>query len=103
MIAPKNGPVSCRGKLPQNLHWRAAQDLHNNYKHEHRLATIGSNACQDRANSVRSIIAPRVEKMPGKDSGAADWFEAELADTLDEDYELELSEPALSMEIRKIY
>ena len=25
-----------------------------------------------------------------------DWLEAELADTLDEDYELELSEPALS-------
>lgn len=32
-----------------------------------------------------------------------DWLEAELADTLDEDYELELSEPALSEEIRKIY
>ena len=27
---------------------------------------------------------------------------AELADTLDEDYELEISEPALSLEIRKI-
>ncbi len=25
-----------------------------------------------------------------------DWLEAELADTIDEDYELELSEPALS-------
>ena len=37
----------------------------------------------------------------GKDSGAADWFEAELADAIDEDYEL--SELALSMEIRKIY
>ena len=24
----------------------------------------------------------------GKDSGAADWFEAELADAIDEDYEL---------------
>ncbi|TDL86974.1 polyphosphate kinase 2 [Meridianimarinicoccus aquatilis] len=34
---------------------------------------------------------------------ARDWLEAELADTLDEDYELELSEPALSLEIRKIY
>ena len=34
---------------------------------------------------------------------AADWLKAELADTLDEDYELELSEPALSMELRKIY
>ncbi|OSP56646.1 polyphosphate kinase 2 [Pseudoruegeria sp. SK021] len=32
-----------------------------------------------------------------------DWLAAELADTLDEDFELELSEPALSMEIRKIY
>jgi hypothetical protein len=28
---------------------------------------------------------------------------AELEDTLDEDYELEISEPALSMELRKIY
>ena len=36
-------------------------------------------------------------------SDAQDWLEAELADTLDEDYELELSEPALSEEIRKIY
>jgi polyphosphate kinase 2 (PPK2 family) len=33
----------------------------------------------------------------------ADWLKAELADTLDEDYELELSEPALSLELRKIY
>ncbi len=32
-----------------------------------------------------------------------DWLEAELEDTLDEDYELELSEPALSLEIRKVY
>ncbi|MAW86442.1 MAG: polyphosphate kinase 2 [Phyllobacteriaceae bacterium] len=37
------------------------------------------------------------------DSGARDWLEAELADTLDEDYELELEDAALSMEIRKIY
>ncbi|MCV6586536.1 MAG: polyphosphate kinase 2 [Marinibacterium sp.] len=36
-------------------------------------------------------------------SAAQDWLAAELADTLDEDYELEISEPALSMEIRKIY
>ena len=36
-------------------------------------------------------------------SGAKDWLEAELEDTLDEDYELELSEPALSLEIAKIY
>jgi polyphosphate kinase 2 len=32
-----------------------------------------------------------------------DWLVAELADTLDEDYELEISEPALSMELRRIY
>ena len=32
-----------------------------------------------------------------------DWLEAELMDTVDEDVELELSEPALSMEIRRIY
>src|SRR5262245_9045264 len=32
-----------------------------------------------------------------------DWLEAELADSLDEDYELELSEPALSEELGKIY
>ena len=38
------------------------------------------------------------DKTPG-----ADWLEAELADTLDEDYELELSEPALSLELRRIY
>ena len=39
-----------------------------------------------------------------KDDGKGhDWLEAELADTIDEDYELELSEPALSTEIRKVY
>lgn len=38
-----------------------------------------------------------------QNSQEMDWLEAELADTLDEDYELEISEPALSMEIRKIY
>ena len=32
-----------------------------------------------------------------------DWLEAELEDLLDEDYELEISEPALSMELRRIY
>ena len=47
-------------------------------------------------------MSKEMEKL-SKDNGAADWFEAELADALDEDYELELSEPALSMEIRKIY
>jgi polyphosphate kinase 2 len=34
---------------------------------------------------------------------ADDWLKAELADTLDEDFELELSEPALSEAIQKIY
>lgn len=38
-----------------------------------------------------------------RDTGAMDWLEAELADTFDEDFELELSEPALSLELRKIY
>ncbi|MET0043900.1 MAG: polyphosphate kinase 2 [Candidatus Thiodiazotropha sp. 6PLUC3] len=32
-----------------------------------------------------------------------DWLRAELEDALDEDYELEMSEPALSMELRRIY
>ena len=39
----------------------------------------------------------------GDNESAADWLEAELADALDEDFELEMSEPALSMEIRRIY
>jgi len=34
---------------------------------------------------------------------ADDWLEAELAETLDEDIELELSEPVLSEAVRKIY
>ncbi len=38
-----------------------------------------------------------------RDSGATDWLEAELADTFDEDIELELSEPALTLEMRRIY
>ncbi len=37
------------------------------------------------------------------DNGHNDWLAAELADTLDEDFELQLSEPALSVEIRKSY
>ena len=38
-------------------------------------------------------------------SGAVtkDWVEEELADLLDEDYELELSEPAMSLALREIY
>ena len=42
-------------------------------------------------------------EMDEPDAGGQDWLEAELADTLDEDFELELSEPALSLEIRRIY
>src|SRR5262249_10920406 len=40
---------------------------------------------------------------PHSDLAGMDWLEAELADALHEDYELELSEPALSEEIRKVY
>ncbi|MFV0386952.1 MAG: polyphosphate kinase 2, partial [Paracoccus sp. (in: a-proteobacteria)] len=32
-----------------------------------------------------------------------DWLEAELQDTLDEDFEIELEDAILSTEIRKIY
>jgi polyphosphate kinase len=35
--------------------------------------------------------------------GSIDWLEAELADTLDEDYELELDDPALSKAIAGVY
>jgi polyphosphate kinase 2 (PPK2 family) len=38
-----------------------------------------------------------------KKSEGMDWLEAELEDTLDEDYELEMSEPAFSIELHKIY
>jgi len=44
--------------------------------------------------------------MKGEDIKAGDmkdWLEAELEDVLDEDYELEISEPALSIELRRIY
>ncbi len=36
-------------------------------------------------------------------SPAQDWLEAELADTLDEEYELELEDAQLSLEISRIY
>ena len=41
---------------------------------------------------------PTPEDLPGRD-----WLEAELADTLDEDIELELEDAALSREIARIY
>ncbi len=37
------------------------------------------------------------------DGDVQEWMEAELADTFDEDLELEMSEPALSLELRRIY
>ena len=37
------------------------------------------------------------------DLDAFDWLDAELQDTLDEDFEIEFAEPMLSMELRKIY
>ncbi|MCW5688900.1 MAG: polyphosphate kinase 2 [Pseudolabrys sp.] len=43
------------------------------------------------------------DELKAADLNGQDWLEAELADTLDEDYELELSEPALSEELRKVY
>lgn len=39
----------------------------------------------------------------GTDETGRDWLEAELADTLDEDYEIELEDAILSMKIREIY
>jgi len=42
-------------------------------------------------------------KSDDASNGAAAWLKAELEDSLDEDYELELSEPALSLELSKIY
>jgi polyphosphate kinase len=55
---------------------------------------VGAGRRQPRRSEMGS--SPDDTKEPG-------WLEAELADTLDEDYELELSEPALSLEIRRIY
>ncbi len=40
---------------------------------------------------------------PRDQPGEFDWLDAELADTVDEDFELELSEPAMATEIRKIH
>jgi len=43
-------------------------------------------------------MTPDTPQNPGRD-----WLEAELADTLDEDYELELEDAVLSEEIGRIY
>jgi len=42
-------------------------------------------------------------KMHGIDKAVLDWLDEELQDTFDEDYELELSESELSLELKKIY
>lgn len=42
-------------------------------------------------------------KETDSDFAGMDWLKAELEDVLDEDFELEMSEPALSMELRRIY
>ena len=39
----------------------------------------------------------------GEHEDVQDWLEAELADTLDEDFELELEDAVLSLEIKRIY
>ncbi len=41
--------------------------------------------------------------LPADIADPVDWLESELDDMLDEDLELEISEPALSMEIRRLY
>jgi polyphosphate kinase 2 len=41
--------------------------------------------------------------LPDDIADPVEWLESELDDMLDEDLELELSEPALSMEIRRLY
>mgnify|MGYP005852688515 CR=1 FL=1 len=41
--------------------------------------------------------------LPDQIEDPVEWLESELDDMLDEDLELEISEPALSMEIRRLY
>jgi polyphosphate kinase 2 len=41
--------------------------------------------------------------VPAVNTPAQDWLEAELADTFDEDFELELEDAQLSLEIARIY
>lgn len=43
------------------------------------------------------------DNMQGVDKAVLDWLDEELQDTFDEDYELELSESELSIELKKIY
>jgi polyphosphate kinase len=48
-------------------------------------------------------MEPNDSHHDNRNVDAMDWLDAELADMLDEDYELEMSEPALSLELRRIY
>ena len=41
--------------------------------------------------------------VDSKNTGDYDWIQAELEDVFCEDFELEMSEPALSLELRKLY
>ena len=55
------------------------------------------------------LLAHQQEEILGKNTKKSDqyvktsWLEAELEDMLDEDYELELSEAELSLELKRIY
>ena len=44
-----------------------------------------------------------MEGLMDSNEDALDWLEAELTDSLDEDYELEMSDPHISAEVKKIY
>ncbi len=44
-----------------------------------------------------------IDDTPNPNTAAQDWLEAELADTLDEDIEIEFEDAVLSQEIKKIY
>ena len=48
-------------------------------------------------------MEPNDSNYDNRNVDGMDWLDAELADMLDEDYELEMSEPALSIELRRIY
>ena len=49
------------------------------------------------------MTRPPIEKPDDLTEAAHDWLEAELADVLDEEFELELEDAVLSREIAKIY
>lgn len=49
------------------------------------------------------MTKPTTEKPDDLSEAAHDWLEAELADVLDEEFELELEDAVLSREIAKIY